>query len=187
MSAKRIDFEAEGFSFDTLELIGKDGTVYKADPIITAGRFCAFEKAWAAAQFNMSPALLFKTAHDTQKLMQQNNFYDASVKNYMLCEGAGRIVDGNPIYHFELLAILYVAKDEDTSYIDDKIIREKMANLGHYAAQDLFFCVTGAIIPYLKDYEESFQATLQNQKRIIEDLMKGCPTLDTLTDPKKKK
>lgn len=183
---KRIDFNDPDFNFEKLELIGKSGKVYK-NHSIAAGRMAAWEKAWLSAQFNMNPAMIFKTAHDVQGHLKANDVYNASVKNYLLLEGGGRIIDGRPHYQFELLAIMYSCEGEDITTITDTQIKEKIEDLSHYEASDLFIVASGRMLAFTKDYEESYRATLERLNALLSQLSNNPPQTATQTDQKKKK
>lgn len=175
MTTKRIDFEAEDFDVDKLELIGRSGKVYKYG-VLSAGRFATWEKAWLAAEYNMNPHEVFKTVLDAINALKKTDAYSASVVLSKAIEGVARIADEMPHHNFVLFCCYFNTESEDVSKLSTELVKEKIDDLSDYAAQDLFL-LAGLLTPGLiSDYQKSIQSSLEQQRKPAEN--------QTLNEPK---
>ena len=160
MELKRINFESE-----IIELVGRSGKIYKPKEL-SAGRMGAWEQAWLKAQFNMNPTELFKGLFTIIEALKKNDVFTASTVAYKLAEGTGRISDGKTHYFLELFACFFVTDDEDISTLNESMIKEKVADLCDYSADDLFILAGGLMPAFINAYNENKENISENQNSL---------------------
>ena len=160
MELKRINFES-----DIIELVGRSGKVYKPKEL-SAGRMVAWEQAWLKAQFNMTPTEQFKSLISVRESLKKTDCYTASVIIDKTLEGSARITDGKTHYMLELFACFFVTDDEDISTLNESMVKEKVADLCDYSADDLFILAGGLMPAFINAYNENKENISENQNNL---------------------
>lgn len=150
-----IDIIKNTIDFSAIVLIGESGKHYRPTMKLAAGRLCEWECAWFKAKHGMAAQDSFKSWLEVKEWLKKGDVYEAGIIVGKEIDITARIADKKPNPILELVMYFLNTPDEDISYIDEEIVKEKLHDLRYYDS-DALFILAGTLIPALpRDYIEN--------------------------------